>query len=61
MLPMYLLLFSETENCGGQLAGPNGTFISPNYPASYPPFTYCVWHIQTAENTKIKLQFQDFL
>ncbi|XP_010137538.1 PREDICTED: CUB and zona pellucida-like domain-containing protein 1 [Buceros rhinoceros silvestris] len=51
---------TKIKNCGGQLAGPNGTLISPNYPASYPPFTYCVWHIQTAKNTKIKLQFQDF-
>ncbi|NXU80158.1 CUZD1 protein, partial [Oreotrochilus melanogaster] len=48
------------ENCGGQLTGPNGTFTSPNYPAPYPEFTYCVWYIQTAKNSKIKLQFQDF-
>ncbi|NWX50478.1 CUZD1 protein, partial [Steatornis caripensis] len=51
---------TKTENCGGQLTGPNGTFTSPNYPATYPAFTYCVWHIQTPKNTKINLQFQDF-
>ncbi|XP_074963580.1 CUB and zona pellucida-like domain-containing protein 1 [Phalacrocorax aristotelis] len=58
----YYFFSPETkiENCGGQLTGPNGTFISPNYPAAYPEFTYCVWHIQTAKNTKIKLEFQDF-
>ncbi|NWU87349.1 CUZD1 protein, partial [Onychorhynchus coronatus] len=51
---------SKPENCGGQLAGPNGTFSSPNYPAPYPAFTYCVWYIQTPKNSKINLQFQDF-
>ncbi|NXJ83977.1 CUZD1 protein, partial [Trogon melanurus] len=58
----YYFFSPETkiENCGGQLTGPNGTFTSPNYPASYPEFTYCVWHIQTPKNTKIELQFQDF-
>ncbi|NXI73151.1 CUZD1 protein, partial [Anseranas semipalmata] len=58
----YYFFSPETtiENCGGSLTGPNGTFISPNYPAPYPPFTYCVWHIQTAKKSKISLQFQDF-
>ncbi|NXK46194.1 CUZD1 protein, partial [Chauna torquata] len=51
---------TTTENCGGSLTGPNGTLTSPNYPAPYPPFTYCIWHIQTAKNSKINLQFQDF-
>ncbi|XP_040983325.1 deleted in malignant brain tumors 1 protein-like [Aquila chrysaetos chrysaetos] len=49
----------KIENCGGQLTGPNGTLTSPNYPERYPEFTYCVWHIQTAKNSKINLQFQD--
>uniref|UniRef100_A0A8C3JWY1 CUB and zona pellucida-like domain-containing protein 1 n=1 Tax=Calidris pygmaea TaxID=425635 RepID=A0A8C3JWY1_9CHAR len=58
----YYFFSPETrlENCGGQLTGPNGTFTSPNYPARYPEFTYCVWHIQTEKNSKINLQFQDF-
>ncbi|NWH57378.1 CUZD1 protein, partial [Geococcyx californianus] len=56
----YFLPEKSIENCGGQLTGPNGTFISPNYPAPYPEFTYCVWHIQTPKNTKINLQFKDF-
>ncbi|XP_075360511.1 CUB and zona pellucida-like domain-containing protein 1 [Mycteria americana] len=58
----YYFFSPETkiENCGGQLTGPNGTFTTPNYPAPYPAFTYCVWHIQTAKNSKINLQFQDF-
>ncbi|NXN73997.1 CUZD1 protein, partial [Himantopus himantopus] len=51
---------TKQENCGGRLTGPNGTLTSPNYPAPYPELTYCVWHIQTAKNTKIHLQFQDF-
>ncbi|XP_075011498.1 CUB and zona pellucida-like domain-containing protein 1 [Calonectris borealis] len=58
----YYFFSPETkiENCGGQLTGPNGTFTSPNYPVPYPEFTYCVWHIETAKNSKINLQFQDF-
>ncbi|NWW94850.1 CUZD1 protein, partial [Rhynochetos jubatus] len=51
---------TQTENCGGQLTGPNGTFTSPNYPAPYPELTYCIWHIETEKNSKINLQFQDF-
>ncbi|NXW66728.1 CUZD1 protein, partial [Eurystomus gularis] len=60
---VYYYYFSpetKIENCGGQLTGPNGTLTSPNYPARYPEFMYCIWHIRTAKNTKIKLQFQDF-
>ncbi|XP_069719857.1 CUB and zona pellucida-like domain-containing protein 1 isoform X1 [Phaenicophaeus curvirostris] len=58
----YYYFSPETniENCGGQLTGPNGTFTSPSYPAAYPAFTYCVWHIQTPKNTKINLEFKDF-
>ncbi|KAM6090105.1 CUB and zona pellucida-like domain-containing protein 1 [Theristicus caerulescens] len=58
----YYFFSSETkiENCGGRLTGPNGTFTSPNYPATYPAFMYCVWHIETAKGSKINLQFQDF-
>uniref|UniRef100_A0A8C5J7B4 CUB and zona pellucida-like domain-containing protein 1 n=1 Tax=Junco hyemalis TaxID=40217 RepID=A0A8C5J7B4_JUNHY len=52
---------SRTENCGGELTGPNGTFSSPNYPAPYPQFKYCVWHIQAPKNSKINLEFRDFL
>ncbi|XP_010148419.1 PREDICTED: CUB and zona pellucida-like domain-containing protein 1 [Eurypyga helias] len=51
---------TQTENCGGQLTGPNGTLTSPNYPASYPALKYCIWHIETEKNSKINLQFQDF-
>ncbi|XP_015723058.1 CUB and zona pellucida-like domain-containing protein 1 [Coturnix japonica] len=57
----YYFLSPETmiKNCGGSLTGPNGTFTSPNYPAAYPEFTYCVWHIQTTKDSKISLEFQD--
>ncbi|NXX12380.1 CUZD1 protein, partial [Podargus strigoides] len=58
----YYFFSPETkiENCGGQLTGPSGTLTSPNYPAPYPEFAYCIWHIQTEKNSKINLQFQDF-
>uniref|UniRef100_A0A8C3GKA7 CUB and zona pellucida-like domain-containing protein 1 n=1 Tax=Cairina moschata TaxID=8855 RepID=A0A8C3GKA7_CAIMO len=55
----YYFFSPETTHCGGSLTGPNGTFISPNYPSSYPPFTYCVWNIQTAKKSKINLEFKD--
>ncbi|XP_077206113.1 CUB and zona pellucida-like domain-containing protein 1 isoform X2 [Paroedura picta] len=47
------------ENCGGKLHSPVGSFTSPNYPKSHPPFAYCVWHIQTEANTRINLTFSD--
>ncbi|NXL85121.1 CUZD1 protein, partial [Alectura lathami] len=56
----YFSPATKIENCGGRLTAHNGTFTSPNYPASYPEFMYCVWHIETPKNSKINLQFQDF-
>ncbi|XP_025061712.1 CUB and zona pellucida-like domain-containing protein 1 [Alligator sinensis] len=50
---------SKTEDCGGLLTSPEGTLTSPNYPKPHPEFTYCVWRIQTAENSKINLTFTD--
>ncbi|XP_033005377.1 CUB and zona pellucida-like domain-containing protein 1 [Lacerta agilis] len=49
----------EIENCGGLLTGPVGSFVSPNYPKPHPEFAYCVWHIETEENSKINLTFND--
>uniref|UniRef100_A0A672TS77 CUB and zona pellucida like domains 1 n=1 Tax=Strigops habroptila TaxID=2489341 RepID=A0A672TS77_STRHB len=57
---VYYYFESEIRNCGGQLTGPNGTLTSPNYPAPYPEFAYCVWHIEAPKNSKIQLEFQDF-
>ncbi|NXT27572.1 CUZD1 protein, partial [Syrrhaptes paradoxus] len=51
---------TNIDNCGGQLTGPNGTFTSPNYPAPYPEFAYCIWQIEAPKNSKINLQFTDF-
>ncbi|NXJ06486.1 CUZD1 protein, partial [Odontophorus gujanensis] len=58
----YYFFSPETTiaSCGGSLTDPSGTFTSPNYPAAYPEMTYCVWHIETAKNSKISLEFQDF-
>ncbi|XP_063163887.1 CUB and zona pellucida-like domain-containing protein 1 [Candoia aspera] len=55
----YYFISPESPNCGGYLPGPDGTFSSPNYPKKHPPFTYCVWHIQTEPYTKINLTFSE--
>ncbi|KAJ7325279.1 hypothetical protein JRQ81_018299, partial [Phrynocephalus forsythii] len=48
-----------SQDCGGYLTGPDGSFTSPNYPFSHPEFAYCVWHIETEKNSKINLTFSD--
>uniref|UniRef100_A0A7M4FX42 CUB and zona pellucida like domains 1 n=1 Tax=Crocodylus porosus TaxID=8502 RepID=A0A7M4FX42_CROPO len=55
----FYYFFSADSNCGGLLTSPEGTLTSPNYPKPHPEFTYCVWHIRTAENSKINLTFTD--
>lgn len=34
------------SGCGGVLTDTEGSFSSPNHPASYPPNSLCVWVIQ---------------
>ncbi|XP_054838251.1 CUB and zona pellucida-like domain-containing protein 1 [Eublepharis macularius] len=55
----YFISPDSVENCGGRLQSPEGSFTSPNYPSPHPPFTYCVWHIQTEANSKINLTFSE--
>ncbi|XP_070609997.1 CUB and zona pellucida-like domain-containing protein 1 [Erythrolamprus reginae] len=57
----YYYISPDTPRCGGYLNGPEGTFHSPNYPKKHPPFTYCVWHIETEPYTQINLIFNDIL
>ncbi|KAG9484619.1 hypothetical protein GDO78_007986 [Eleutherodactylus coqui] len=46
-------------DCGRNLRGYSGTISSPNYPNRHPPFSYCLWHLETPKNTKVKLSFTD--
>ncbi|XP_039194431.1 CUB and zona pellucida-like domain-containing protein 1 [Crotalus tigris] len=55
----YYYISPETPVCGGYFTSPEGTFTSPNYPKKHPPFTYCVWHIETEPYTKINLIFKE--
>ncbi|KAG8135529.1 hypothetical protein E2320_008562 [Naja naja] len=58
---LYYYISPDTPRCGGYFTGPEGTFNSPNYPKKHPPFTYCVWHIETEPYTQINLIFKDIL
>ncbi|KAM6443049.1 CUB and zona pellucida-like domain-containing protein 1 [Liasis olivaceus] len=55
----YYFISPESPSCGGYLTGTDGTFTSPNYPIKHPPFTYCVWHIETEPYSKINLTFSE--
>ncbi|CAM9670586.1 unnamed protein product [Lampetra fluviatilis] len=40
--PGFLIVY-DTEDCGGPLSGPSGSFASPAYPSHYPNGADCVW------------------
>lgn len=46
--------------CGGDLAGPAGTFNSPDYPNRYPENRECVWYIQTSPGSSITITIHEF-
>ncbi|XP_075175906.1 astacin-like metalloendopeptidase [Anomaloglossus baeobatrachus] len=45
--------------CGGNLTGPEGILVSPNYPQNYPSNAYCHWNITTTD--RFKITFTDFI
>ncbi|XP_073502323.1 embryonic protein UVS.2-like [Phyllobates terribilis] len=49
---------SFQTGCGGNLTGPEGALISPNYPQSYPSNACCHWNITTTE--RFRITFKDF-
>ncbi|XP_069591746.1 astacin-like metalloendopeptidase [Ranitomeya imitator] len=49
---------SFQTGCGGNLTGPEGALISPNYPQNYPSNAYCHWNITTTE--RFRITFKDF-
>nr|XP_046172952.1 ST14 transmembrane serine protease matriptase b [Oncorhynchus gorbuscha] len=51
----------NSQDCGGQLSGLNGTFTSPNFPSHYPPLTKCVWDIEVPKGKSVKVQFNKLL
>ncbi|XP_053315605.1 CUB and sushi domain-containing protein 1 [Spea bombifrons] len=46
--------------CGGNLTGPSGVILSPNYPQPYPPGKECDWRIKVNPDFVIALIFKSF-
>ncbi|XP_075684851.1 cubilin [Rhinoderma darwinii] len=48
--------------CGGIYNATSSltTTTSPNYPNSYPPFTSCIWTIDSPEEENVKIKIQSF-
>ncbi|XP_075454326.1 CUB and sushi domain-containing protein 1 [Ascaphus truei] len=46
--------------CGGDLTGPAGVILSPNYPQPYPPGKECDWRIKVNPDFVIALIFKSF-
>uniref|UniRef100_A0A670YQB1 CUB and Sushi multiple domains 1 n=1 Tax=Pseudonaja textilis TaxID=8673 RepID=A0A670YQB1_PSETE len=46
--------------CGGNLTGPAGVILSPNYPQPYPPGKECDWRIKVNPDFVIALIFRSF-
>ncbi|KAF4795427.1 hypothetical protein TURU_093432 [Turdus rufiventris] len=46
--------------CGGNLTGPAGVILSPNYPQPYPPGKECDWRIKVNPDFVIALIFKSF-
>ncbi|KAJ8318606.1 hypothetical protein KUTeg_003697 [Tegillarca granosa] len=48
------------EKCGGYLTGTQGSLHSPNYPHSYPHYSFCHWKIEVPAGKRINLEFEFF-
>uniref|UniRef100_A0A7N4NRF0 CUB and Sushi multiple domains 2 n=1 Tax=Sarcophilus harrisii TaxID=9305 RepID=A0A7N4NRF0_SARHA len=46
--------------CGGDLSGPSGVILSPNYPEPYPPGKECDWKVTVSPDYVIALVFNTF-
>eukprot|EP00063_Salmo_salar_P060825 XP_014035660.1 PREDICTED: CUB and sushi domain-containing protein 1-like isoform X3 [Salmo salar] len=46
--------------CGGNVTGPAGVILSPNYPQPYPPGKECDWRIKVNTDFVIALIFKSF-
>lgn len=57
-LTLPLWLCSVTAACGGNLTGPAGVILSPNYPQPYPPGKECDWRIKVNPDFVIALIFK---
>ncbi|XP_029281787.1 LOW QUALITY PROTEIN: CUB and sushi domain-containing protein 1-like [Cottoperca gobio] len=46
--------------CGGNVSGPSGVILSPNYPQPYPPGKECDWRVRVNPDFVIALIFTSF-
>nr|XP_015809261.2 CUB and sushi domain-containing protein 1 isoform X2 [Nothobranchius furzeri] len=46
--------------CGGNVSGPSGVILSPNYPQPYPPGKECDWRVRVNPDFVIALIFKSF-
>ena len=53
---MYIL----DASCGGQMEGPSGRIVSPNYPGRYGNNEYCEWSILAEPGHILILEFIAF-
>lgn len=58
---ILLWLCSVTAACGGNLTGPAGVILSPNYPQPYPPGKECDWRIKVNPDFVIALIFKRYV
>ncbi|TKS70023.1 CUB and sushi domain-containing protein 1 [Collichthys lucidus] len=58
LLTVDLMLRHST--CGGNVSGPSGVILSPNYPQPYPPGKECDWRVRVNPDFVIALIFKSF-
>lgn len=51
----------STAPCGGDLTGPSGVILSPNYPEPYPPGKECDWKVTVSPDYVIALVFNMYV
>lgn len=54
-------LFLSSAPCGGDLTGPSGVILSPNYPEPYPPGKECDWKVTVSPDYVIALVFNTYV
>ncbi|XP_033761795.1 cubilin-like [Pecten maximus] len=56
----FRILYEATATgCGGDFTTPTGSFISPNYPNTYPHNAECFWTITASRGSQIVLNITD--
>ena len=55
-----LTLLVVIATCGGNVTGPAGVILSPNYPQPYPPGKECDWRIRVNPDFVVALIFKRY-